>query len=347
MKTIAICLTNEVLEKNKLFEKDAYVLGSSERALFNIDLKKEFESEGYQVSTSDLVDYLDADMLIFFDMPDNSLLTCTCIKDYIKYFIRHVFRIKYREDYLYKAYKKGLKEKMILIVHEAEAICPKSYMPKFHKYFHKIFTWNSEKFADDNNIVNFFLPMVNSQAVANVDFKEKSFLTLIASNKNSIYKNELYSERKKVINYFENTNDDFSFYGYGWSDDVYKNYKGKIQNKIKTLSQYKYCICFENMCNVNNYITEKLFDCFEAQCVPIYWGAKNIKELVPEKTYIDYRDFNSIEELLIYLQNIDEEEYYKYLENMRSFLSSDEYREKFYYKSYINIIVENCIDRSK
>jgi hypothetical protein len=57
------------------------------------------------------------------------------------------------------------------------------------------------------------------------------------------------------------------------------------------LEKYKFSICYENARDTPGYITEKIFDCFFAGCVPIYWGANNITDHIPKECFIDKRDF--------------------------------------------------------
>ncbi len=45
------------------------------------------------------------------------------------------------------------------------------------------------------------------------------------------------------------------------------------------------------------YITEKILDCFTSGIVPIYAGAPNVKQYIPENTFIDYFQFETLEEL--------------------------------------------------
>ena len=44
-------------------------------------------------------------------------------------------------------------------------------------------------------------------------------------------------------------------------------------------------------------VSEKIFDCFAAGNVPIYWGASNVTDYIPEDCFIDMRSFSSFEEL--------------------------------------------------
>lgn len=77
---------------------------------------------------------------------------------------------------------------------------------------------------------------------------------------------------------------------------------------------------------MKGYITEKIFDCFQAGVVPVYLGASNIQDEVFSNCFIDKREFKTYEELHAYLQTITEEEYNAYIENIRIYLTSDSAR---------------------
>jgi hypothetical protein len=56
-------------------------------------------------------------------------------------------------------------------------------------------------------------------------------------------------------------------------------------------------------------------------CVPIYWGANNISDYIPENCFIDRRSFEGQSSLNDYLLGIDPETYGEYQENIANFLS--------------------------
>jgi hypothetical protein len=73
-------------------------------------------------------------------------------------------------------------------------------------------------------------------------------------------------------------------------------YRGSCISKYAVLSRYAFSLCFENM-QMEGYLTEKLFDCLYAGTIPVYLGASNISELVPESVYVDCRKYKSWIEL--------------------------------------------------
>jgi hypothetical protein len=106
-------------------------------------------------------------------------------------------------------------------------------------------------------------------------------------------------------------------------DQPYTCYKGIASPKIPILRNYKFNICYENIRDIPGYITEKIFDCFFAGCVPVYWGANNVTDHIPKDCFIDKRDFHGYEELYDYLKNMSDKDYLKYLINIEAFLKSD------------------------
>jgi len=79
----------------------------------------------------------------------------------------------------------------------------------------------------------------------------------------------------------------------------------RTKNKNYLFETAKYHIVVENE-QRNNWITEKLIDCFASKTIPIYWGASNIGEYFNTDGMII---FNTIEELKDILDNLDEKFY--------------------------------------
>ena len=65
----------------------------------------------------------------------------------------------------------------------------------------------------------------------------------------------------------------------------YKNNVGKIKNKIKFLSSYKFSISMENT-EADGYSSEKIINSFLSGTIPIYYGDYMIDEFINPDTYI-------------------------------------------------------------
>jgi len=58
-----------------------------------------------------------------------------------------------------------------------------------------------------------------------------------------------------------------------------------VQDKIKTLNEFRYSLCFENS-YTPGYVTEKIFDAFAGGTIPIYWGGLSSEIFNVEKLFI-------------------------------------------------------------
>ena len=156
-------------------------------------------------------------------------------------------------------------------------------------------------------------------------FEEKKLCTLVSTNAPLKKPNCLYDKRKKAIEFFESIGEDsFEFYGRNWAPQKYKSYHGAIEDNIGIIKNYRFSICYKNTCNIEGYVTEKIFDCFAAGNVPIYWGASNIEEYIPKDCFIDRRQFSSLEDLYAFIKNMSKAEYDTYISNIKAFLLSKE-----------------------
>ena len=79
---------------------------------------------------------------------------------------------------------------------------------------------------------------------------------------------------------------------FGESLDVFGFGINDFEDKWETLKDYKYHIVIENS-SYDDYWTEKLSDCFLAECFPFYYGCKNINDYFDELSLkvIDINDF--------------------------------------------------------
>lgn len=213
--------------------------------------------------------------------------------------------------------------KKILVCWEPPTVLPQMFDESVWKLYDIILIWDSSR-QDNNRVFHFCYPTLQPIQNPLKPFAERRLLTQITANKNFRGPCELYSARKSVNDYFEANPDlDFTFYGHGWNSAAYHKYGGAVADKLATLQNFKFSICFENTRNVKGYITEKIFDCFAAGCVPIYYGAPDIADYIPKNCYIAWEEFGSIEKVYEYVKNMKQEEYSRYIENIQAFLSSE------------------------
>ena len=84
-------------------------------------------------------------------------------------------------------------------------------------------------------------------------------------------------------------------------------------NKLSVMNKYLFYFAFENQC-YPDYITEKLWGPMEAGTLPIYFGAPNVRELVPTNSIIHLDDFANSKTLFRYLEKVASNKtlYYSY-----------------------------------
>lgn len=272
----------------------------------------------------------------------------------------------------YYDYNKSLPEPDIskvnfLFLWESKLISPQIYDLRLHQKFNKIFTFCDE-LVDNKKYFKmnyaYLIPTEISKATA----RKQKLCTLIAGNKMVNHPLELYSKRIEAIRWFEKHHqDEFDLYGRGWSipsnsllrrvynrlpvlrkmilklfPQSYPSYRGELAEKIPVLENYKFAICYENARDIPGYITEKIFHCFFAGCVPIYWGANNITDYVPEKCFIDKRKYGTYEELYEYISKMPDVEYLTYLTNIEEYLNSDQIQQ-FSALHFVHVVMSNTI----
>lgn len=258
------------------------------------------------------------------------------------------------------------KKKNILICNEPQLVNVLNYWKLFHFFFKKIYAWY-DPLVDNKKYFKILLPKSSLGIETKPKrFKEKQFLVLINKNMLPFYPfqllnsqgHELYSERIRAIEFFEkNIPADFYLYGRGWNKPKkynltekffgfrkYITYKGEVDDKIELLSNFKFSMCFENLTGANGWITEKIFDCLKARCVPIYWGATDIEKYIPKSCFIDFRDFKDYGKLLDYLNSIDEIEYNKYIENIEKLLSDKKFRGTWFEDGFAKFFLRDILE---
>jgi len=334
---IAISTIYRSYDMDRLFCADACTIGEN-LLLPNIILKNKLNSLGHELHTVDMYGITDVDKLVFQEIPKDSLLTIKTPMDLARYIVKK----KWKTDYFLKSVLVHSKDQRILIILEPPVFSPQSYNPKFHRYFSKILTWD-DTLAEKPPYQKVFCPQYVPKEQYTVSFEEKKQFVMIAGNKKSNHVKELYSARQQVIEFFENKQSEFDLFGFGWETENFNNYRGTVDRKLQTLSRYKYSVCFENMKDAPGYITEKIFDCFFAGCVPIYWGANNITDYIPEGTFIDMRRFDSIEEMYQFVNRINQNEYEKYLERIQQYLKSEEFQKSFSVERYIDTFIHSVV----
>ena len=234
--------------------------------------------------------------------------------------------------------------KLVYVMREAPSAVPFNSTASLlanRSLFDRILTWNDDLAAQTERAVKYDLPYrwTDNRADERADFDDRTLLTNVSSRKYSQHPNELYTARKNVVRYYERHHpEQFDLYGRGWNDppspmevfrgnfspETFETYGGLIDDKVETYHDYRFAVCFENQSDIPGWITEKIFDCFRAGTVPVYWGASNIEEYVPPETFVDYREFASPAELHDYLASVSAAEFEEYVAAAQSFLAESD-----------------------
>ena len=216
--------------------------------------------------------------------------------------------------------------------------------------YNKWFTWDGE-LLDDGRAVRLFYPNQLEPA----DYKDPQerplFLVLVTTN-NAIKDydpREQFGARVEIIKWYEQyAPNDFHLFGRGWDcpaalsgrwgqiynqarkiiarvfpvTSPFATWRGPVASKNELLTRTRFSLAYENSRDLPGYITEKLFDCFRAGCVPVYVGPKEIHDYVPADCFIDGRKFATTAALHAHLLTIDDAAYRGYQERIRAYLLS-------------------------
>jgi hypothetical protein len=142
---------------------------------------------------------------------------------------------------------------------------------------------------------------------------------------------DAYPERWRAIDAFADR-PDFDLYGEGWERRhpavdpqlhaaAARAYRGPVQDRLALLARYRFALVYENT-RFPGYISDRIFECFFARCIPIYSGAPDIAQYVPPSAFIDVRQFLSFPELERFLTRMTEDDARRYVDAAHAFLIS-------------------------
>ncbi len=92
-------------------------------------------------------------------------------------------------------------------------------------------------------------------------------------------------------------------------------------NKAEIYSKYDFAFCAANM-RMSGYITEKIFDAFFCGCIPIYWGAPDVKSFIPADCFVDMDEFGGPDRAIDHCVAMSGEERATYRKAIERFLAS-------------------------
>lgn len=299
-------------------------------------LKARLESGGGECHTFDV--YLKAglapDVVLFLDIPNRQ------VREILGQWYAKVFKC--------------------VILQEPEIIISRNWEVSLHKQFDRIFTWN-DALVDDKLYFKLNYGIALPAIIPKDLSKKEKLCMLIAGNCKSSHPLELYSKRVEAVRWFEaNHPEEFDLYGRGWDEylfqgprlwralnrvkflrkmlaPVFPSYRGRVGRKQEVLERHRFAICYENSSGMPGYISEKIFDCFAAGCIPVYLGAPNVKDYIPAGCFLDKLEFNTYESLYSRMRTMSDTEYLSRLALIEAFLRGEKGR-KFSVENFSEIL---------
>lgn len=212
---------------------------------------------------------------------------------------------------LYKQNEECLINRKKIIYLNTETSYPSSYFLSTHlkKYLSQFYRQYGcyETFSSNYENTNPFLPWMINYKTDNVVFSNKGLgveglgnlknlektknISVICSNKQLTDNHKMrYEFTKNLKSYFGS---DIDWFGSGVNP---------IEDKWEGIKEYKYHIVIENG-QKNNLISEKLFDSYLGLSYPIYYGAPNVGEYFPTKSFKSI-DINNFQESIRVIENL-------------------------------------------
>src|SRR3989338_664243 len=219
------------------------------------------------------------------------------------------------------------------------------------KSFKWVFSWNQAA-LNLPGAIKILTPNTISSPISRGYSERQIFACLISSNKVApwVGSNDLYAERINVIRWYEkNAPSLFHLYGRGWNKPSpaftrkdrflrrigrlrtqlfgfkpFPSWQGEVEFKFDILTNARFSYCYENVKDLPNYITEKIFDSFFSGCVPVYYGANNVHEYIPSDCFIDRRHFADTGDVHRYLMSVTPEQHAQFQKNISAFLKSEQ-----------------------
>ena len=225
------------------------------------------------------------------------------------------------------------KNKMILILWEPPVVNPKLHSDEYLSNFGYIYA-PSKEWAKKFNSIYFKWPIGDFRSkLSNNKYRENNAV-MIQANKINFFIGENYSLRRislykslklkypiklygtdwdkiaikeafrAFVYFLLNFKVGFSINAVKYTSRKYPHYEGISKNKFTTLEKYKYSIVIENH---NSYVSEKIFDSLNSNCIVIYVGPSLVDYGLNENIAIQSNpDHKSILENLEKVMNLSD-----------------------------------------
>lgn len=172
-------------------------------------------------------------------------------------------------------------EKKIAWLVEPPAIHPKIYKASFGAFDH-VLTYDRTLIARVGKAL--YYPFGATWILEkNIGIHPKSkLISIVASEK---HMTEGHRLRFEIIKEF------------GDKIDVYGRHIKPMECKSEALGDYMFSIAVQN-CQVDDYFTDWIIDCFLQGTIPIYWGTRNISRYFNDKAIISFNTVDDLHEII-------------------------------------------------
>lgn len=167
------------------------------------------------------------------------------------------------------------------------------------KHLKNLFNWTMS-YRSDSTIISrygFIKSYARNKSSIPIPKKTKSIVWFVSDCKTDSKREEYANELKKYI--------DVDIYGTCGDHKCYPSQSAVCYEQI--LEKYKFYLSFEN-CICKDYTTEKFFNIFNYDIIPIVYGGANYTSIAPEGTFIDATKFPDPKLLADTLQEISNNE---------------------------------------
>ena len=249
--------------------------------------------------------------------------------------------------------KLGLSPENCTLVHmEPSVVLPANYSRSRHRQFGKVITVGGLSSTDCRS-VHWPLVWPSAFELEKLHATERDErVVAINGNKMSFIKGELYSLRRKAIKSLGN----LDLFGTQWDSKFaprliiafksfaqavlslklprlsgldlwfqdYPKSKGPVDDKLKTMSEYKYALVIENSAE---YMSEKIMESLFAGCIPVYVGPDPEEFGIPRELVIRAQpSLLSIQEALLEAEGWNMNEFHA---RLGAFLGSSDVRDQW------------------
>jgi len=207
-------------------------------------------------------------------------------------------------------------------------VLPEQWDPEICSQFDSVITWNSKFYQNYNMLYPDMVHLIRGCTFFNDYYQCSKYIPYEEKIPGVVCINKLYSvpgdrcghivhKREAVMSSLDLPSmAKHVFAPESWGGDCYRGptpiYQPGHTKILDLTNRYKFRLCFESIYHEYwswDFMTERLFDCFKAKTVPIYWGCYNIEDHVPRGLFLDYRDYNCLEELQEVLLNMPKQQY--------------------------------------